>query len=234
MGLTDDFKPSRSEVEQTRSALAEAEAGERNGGAIERLVRLIMELGIDGKGPLRSSRQLADKALAEHDGDRERAIRDVTGSAVRWGTVGGFVTGLGGFVTMPVALPANLLEFYVQATRMVAAVAHLRGYDVEDPRIRTAVMLTMVGSDADDVLKKAGITTVSGRVASFALRRLPASAMMMVNKAIGFRLLRGVAEKSLSRLGRGVPFVGGVLGGGVDLFMMRMIAKNAREQFPAT
>ncbi len=47
------------------------------------------------------------------------------------GVVGGFVTGLGGFVTMPVALPVNIAEFYVQATRMVGAIATLRGYDVQ-------------------------------------------------------------------------------------------------------
>jgi hypothetical protein len=40
---------------------------------------------------------------------------------------------------MPVALPANVAEFYLIATRMVAAIADVRGYDVTDPQIRTAV-----------------------------------------------------------------------------------------------
>ena len=70
---------------------------------------------------------------------------------------------------MPIALPANVLEFYVQATRMVGAIATLRGYDVQDPRIRTAVLLTLVGSKSDDVLKKAGMATGGGRVTSLAL-----------------------------------------------------------------
>jgi hypothetical protein len=30
---------------------------------------------------------------------------------------------VGGFITLPVALPVNVLEFYVQATRMVGAIA---------------------------------------------------------------------------------------------------------------
>lgn len=233
MGLLDVFRPTRDEVAQTRSALEEANSGHSEGGAIDRLVRLLMSIGIDGKGPIKSARAIADKALAAESGDVERAVRAVSGSAIRGGTAGGFVTGLGGFVTMPVALPANLLEFYVQATRMVAAVATLRGYDLTEPQIRTAVMLTLVRSDADDVLKKAGMATGTGRVAAFALKRLPASAMMIVNKAIGFRLLRGVGEKFLSRLGRGVPFVGGIIGGGLDAWMMSRIAANARKQFPA-
>lgn len=232
MGILDDFTPSSGEVAQTRSALDEARSGEGDGGAVDRLVRTVIEIGVDGKGPLWSASVVAERALKAAGGDRERAIRAIGASAIRWGAVGGFVTGLGGFVTMPVALPANLFEFYVQATRMVAATAILRGYDVSQPEVRTAIMLTLVRANAESVLKKAGITTVTGRVTAIALKRLPPSALMMVNKAIGFRLLRGVAERSLTRLGRGVPFVGGVIGGALDAWMMRLIASNARKQLP--
>ena len=81
-------------------------------------------------------------------------MRKIARSTVARGAIGGFVTSVGGFVTMPVALPVNVVEFYVQATRMVAAIATLRGYDVNDPRVRTAVLLTLVGSDADEVLAR--------------------------------------------------------------------------------
>lgn len=234
MGLFEKFRPSRKDVDEARTALEEARSGQEDGGAIDRLIRTIMSIGIDGVGPIRSAPDVAARALKEEDGDVERAVKDVVSSATRWGAVGGVVTGVGGFTTMLVALPANLVEFYVQATRMVASIATLRGYDVTDPHIRTAVMLTLVGSDADEVLKKAGMSTGTGRVAAFALKRLPASSMMVVNKAIGFRLLRGVGEKFLTRLGKAVPLLGGAVGGGLDAFMMRRIAANARKQFPAT
>jgi hypothetical protein len=148
------------------------------------------------------------------------------------GAAGGFLTGLGGFVTMPVALPANILEFYVQATRMVGAIASLRGYDITDERIRTAVLLTLVGSKSDDVLKKAGMSTGGGRVASMALKNLPPAALMVVNKAVGFNLMRGVGGKLLTRLGRGLPVAGGFVGGGLDAYMMKKIADQAMKEFP--
>lgn len=66
----------------------------------------------------------------------------------------GFVTSLGGFITMPVALPANVTGFYLLATRMVAAVAKARGYDLTQPHIRSAVLLSLVGADADDLLSQ--------------------------------------------------------------------------------
>lgn len=231
MGLLDHLRSRKENVEITRSALQEAYETAPDTGAVTRMVQSLLNLGLDGKGPLDSARQVAEAAHGRHD-DPEAAIDAVVRSHTMTGAAGGFVTGLGGFVTMPIALPANVLEFYVQATRMVGAIATLRGYDVTDPRIRTAVLLTLTGSSADDVLAKAGLATGGGRVASLALKRLPPAGLLVVNKAVGFRLLRGVGERALARFGKGVPIVGGVVGGGLDAYMMRRIAAHARTEFP--
>jgi len=233
MGLLDRLKPGRRAGTEAGSALEAARAGTGDDGAVDRLVRLLLDVGLDGRGPVASAQEVADEALREA-GSREAAVRKVARAALVGGGVGGFVTGVGGFVTMPVALPANMAEFYLQATRMVGAVAALRGHDLADERIRTAVLLTLVGSRSEDVLTKAGISTAGGRVASVALRNLPPAALMVVNKAIGFRLVRGVGERTLTRLGRGVPVAGGVVGGGLDVWMMKRIADHAMKEFPAT
>jgi hypothetical protein len=200
-------------------------------GVIGRLVQVLLDAGIDGLGPLRSARQLAESALRESR-TTDAAVKKVVRSHVVKGGVGGFVTSVGGFVTMPVALPANVVEFYVGATRMVAAIATLRGYDVADPRVRTAVLLTLIGSDADDVLAKAGLTRGTGKVVGLVGQQLPPAALLMLNKAIAFRLLRGFGEKAFARLGRGVPLAGGVVGGGIDVWMMKRIADHALGEFP--
>jgi hypothetical protein len=198
---------------------------------VGRLVQVLLDAGIDGLGPLKSARELAD--LASHaTRTPQGAVKKIVRSSVAKGGVGGFVTSVGGFVTMPVALPANVVEFYVGATRMVAAIATLRGYDVNDPRVRTAVLLTLIGSDADEVLAKAGLTGGTGKVVGLVGQQLPPAALLMLNKAIAFRLLRGFGEKAFARLGRGVPLAGGVVGGGVDIWMMKRIADHALSEFP--
>lgn len=233
MGLLDLLKPGRSETKQTRAALDAANDEQPDPGAIDRLVTMLVDTGLDGRGPLSSARELADGALAKSGGDREQAINRLARSTVLTGGIGGFVTGLGGFVTMPVSLPVNVAEFYIQAVRMVGGIATLRGYDLAEPRVRTAVLLTLVGSDSDEVLKKAGMATAGSRVTSYALKGLPPAALMVVNKAVGFRLMRGVSEKVLSRFGRGIPVAGGLVGGGIDGFMMKKIADHAMKEFPA-
>ncbi|MDR7253177.1 hypothetical protein J2X46_002162 [Nocardioides sp. BE266] len=231
MGIKDLVTGGRSD-DTPRSALDAAADPRPDPGAVDRMVDLLVDIGIDGRGPLDPVRSVAGQALDKAGGDREKAIAALARRSMVTGGVGGFVTGLGGFVTMPVSLPVNVAEFYLQATRMVAGIASLRGYDVEDPHVRSAILLTLVGSDADEVLKKAGMTSATGAVTSYALKGLPPAALMMINKAVGFRLLRGVSEKVLSRFGRGLPLAGGVLGGGIDGFMMKKIADHAMKEFP--
>ena len=234
MGLIDLLTPGRAEAKKTRAALDAAGDPDPDPGAIDRLVEMLVATGLEGRGPLSSAREVAQEALAKSDGDVERAVARLARQTLVTGSIGGFVTGLGGFVTMPVSLPVNVAEFYLQAVRMVGGIASLRGYDLEEPRVRTAVLLTLVGSDSHEVLEKAGMTTASGRITSYALKGLPPGALMIINKAVGFRLMRGVSEKVLSRLGRGIPVAGGLVGGGIDGFMMKKIADQAMKEFPAT
>jgi hypothetical protein len=195
-----------------------------------KIAERLLDVGIDGRGPFGSAQTTADCALSDQ-GDAERAIDAVLRAHTRLAAAGGFVTGLGGVLTLPVALPANVLEFYALATRMVAAVASLRGYDLHQQEVRAAVLLTLVGADADDLLRKAGVAK-PGRLASLAGQRLPGPALMMLNKGIGFRLVSRVGKAALPRFGKGVPVVGGLVGAGLDVYLMRRIADQARREFP--
>ena len=193
------------------------------------LVSRLVEAGIDGVGPLDPAATVADQARALAR-DTEAAIEDLVAAHTKLAAANGFVTGLGGFVTLPVALPVNVAGFYAVATRMVAGIAHLRGYDLDRAEVRSAVLLTLVGADATSVLARAGLDT-TGRIAGVALQRLPGPALMMLNKGIGFRLLSQLGRSGLGRLGRGVPLAGGVIGAGLDSWLLRKIANAARDEF---
>ena len=232
MGLTDLLRPGSDESRRTRAALDAADDPQPDPGAIDRLVTMLVDVGLEGRGPIDPVHEVAAAALAKAHGDHEKAVAALARRTTVTGSLGGFVTGLGGFVTMPVSLPVNVAEFYLQAVRMVGAIATLRGYDVSEPRVRTAILLTLVGSDSHEVLEKAGMTSAGGRATAYALKGLPPAALMVVNKAVGFRLMRGVSEKVLSRFGRGIPVAGGLVGGGIDGFMMKKIADQAMEEFP--
>lgn len=223
-------------VKDVRTALEQAQEGGGDEGVLgnqsTRLVQNILDLGVDGRGFFDSASHVADEALRAHGGDVEAAVDAVVRSHVVKGGASGFVTSLGGFITLPVALPVNLLGFYLLATRMTAAVARVRGYDITNEQIRTAVLLTLVGAEADDLLRKANMVVPGGTLSNLAAQRLPGPALMVVQKGIGFRLLAQVGKSTFARLGRLVPLVGGAIGGGLDAYMLHRFAANAKRQFP--
>jgi hypothetical protein len=195
--------------------------------AADAIVTTLLRAGIDGGGKLASADRAAERALRAR---AEDAIDQVVATHTRLAAVGGFATGIGGFVTLPVALPANVLGFYLIATRMVAAIAAVRGHDVKDDAVRTSVLLALTGSDASKVVKHAGIG-VNG-VAAYALRNVSPAALMVVNKGVAFRLFVQLGRHGLSRFGRAIPLLGGLVGAVFDALLIRRIAHHAREHFP--
>jgi len=198
---------------------------------VDALVDRLLRTGIDGMGKLDSAKDVAAAALAE-EGDPDRAVDAIVASHTKLAAAGGFLTGVGGFVTIAVALPANVVGFYVVATRMVASIAAVRGHDVTSDGVRTAVLLAVTGEDATEILRKAGGGAIAGKATALALGNLPPAALMAVNKGVAFRIFVRLGQKGLGRLGRAVPVMGGVLGGSLDAYFMRRIAKNARKEFP--
>ena len=60
-------------------------------------------------GPLPAAALAAEKQLEEQHGDVERAVHEVIENHVRFAGAQGLVTNLGGLVTLPVMVPANIM-----------------------------------------------------------------------------------------------------------------------------
>jgi hypothetical protein len=193
------------------------------------VVARMVGYGIKGVGPLDPVAEVVERARAKQT-DPEKVIDEICSDHVRLAAGGDFVTGVGGIVTMPVALPANVVGFYVLAGRMVAGLVTVRGYDLDDPATRTAISLTLVGADPNEILRKAGVP--GGKMAQIALDRVPNAARSVISKGVGFRLVSQMGARLLGRLGRAVPLAGGVIGAGLDGYLMGRLADHARAEFP--
>jgi hypothetical protein len=197
----------------------------------ERLVRQVVELGVLGGGPLKPAVEVAQEHLLAAGGDREEAIRRLIATHVRLAAVSGFVTGLGGAVTLPVTIPAAMAGLYIVAGRMAAGVAHLRGYDVNSDEVRSGILVSLLGSAGAATLKKAGIEIGRQSLAA-ALDKLPAAVLIEINKRVGYRLITKAGEKGVVNLTKLVPLVGGPIGAAVDGVSAKTIAGYAMRTFP--
>jgi len=201
----------------------------RAGQAVDTVIDHLLRVGIDGGGTLVSAQRAAERALRAAP-DPEAAIDRLITTHSRLAAAGGFATGLGGFAALPVALPVNVLGFYAIATRMVAAIAAVRGYDLADPSVRTTVLLALTGKDASQVIKHVGLG-VDG-VLAHALRAVSPTMLMVVNKAVAFRILIQIGRQGIARFGRAIPVVGGLVGAAFDVLLLGRLAHEARQHFP--
>lgn len=145
-------------------------------------------------------------------------------------TTSGFLTSLGGLITLPVAVPANLGTVWYCQLRMIAAVAQIGGFDPRTDQVQTMTYVCMTGQAMSDVLKDVGIQ-LGGKLATSAVKKVPGKALTKINQAVGFRLITKFGQKGVINIGELIPVVGGVIGGGVDLVTTKVIADNAMKMF---
>lgn len=190
-------------------------------------VREALDRAIHGVGPLPAAADAADKQLREQRGDVKRAVHEVIENHVRYAGAQGLLTGVGGVVTATVAIPANITGLALIQARMVAGIAHLRGYDLGDARVRNAVLACMLGGDTVDKLVKE--------------RKLPAPPMAIatapvhdpqldrvLSAEVTSDLITRVAGKRLAiTIARRTPVVGGAVGMGADGFATWKIGRYA-------
>ena len=191
------------------------------------VLREALSRAINGTGPLPGAAPSAEKQLAEKNGDVDAGVSEVIELHVRYAGAQGFVTNLGGLVTMAVALPANITGLAMIQCRMVAGIAHLRGYDLDDPRVRNAILVTMLGEEEVNRLVRK--------------RKLPGPPMALatapahdpdldriVSSHVASELITKVAGKRLATtIGRRVPVVGGLVGLSADAYSTWKVGRYA-------
>lgn len=99
--------------------------------------------------------------LAQDYMNNSNASKDNINSLIRWQNTkvgsAGFPTGLGGVVTMPVAISANIVSILYVQIRMTAAIAHIAGYDIKHDKVQALMMLCLLGNGMNEVAKDFGI-----------------------------------------------------------------------------
>lgn len=169
----------------------------------------------------------AEIATTEGDFDDhvDRLVRRhiaITGAA-------GFVSGLGGWIALPVALPANLAGVALVQLHMVASIAVLAGHDPALPGTRERVVRCLIGTAPSDPERDADAETLDRVGLKLAERGLN----LVISGLVGTAQwgAKKVAGRVQSRVLRGIPLVGGVIGAVSDGYVTVQVARAAREEF---
>ncbi len=193
-------------------------------------VRTMLDKAIDGIGPLRSAAASADSKLVDAGGDVELAVQALVRLHVGLAGVQGFVTNLGGVAALAVSIPANVVGVTLVQCHLIAGIAHLRGYDLEDPRVRNAILTCILGEDAvRDLVRTSSIPSSPMGLATSPVHD-PMLDELISREVTTDLVARTAGRRAVTMVGRRVPLLGGVVGGGSDALTTWQIGQYATRE----
>lgn len=195
-----------------------------------KLLDSLFQQAKDGTGNLsKSVPEICDEYLAKY-GDPETALRKFNKAQIAKCTTSGFITGLGGLITLPVAIPANLSSVLYVQLRMIAGAAYIGGYDLDDDEVRTFIYACLAGVSLGEIFKKFG-NEVGQKLATEAIKKIPVETIRAINKKLGWLFMTKFGETGTINLGKMVPVVGGVINSGFDFAQTKAISRQAYKNF---
>jgi uncharacterized protein (DUF697 family) len=190
------------------------------------LFRLI-DMAVDGTKGLAPAKTVAGRHL-ERRQEVNPAIDALVRTHIGLASAQGFLTNVAGGIAAAVGLPANLAGIIMVQIRLVACIAHLHGYDIDDPRVRTALVMCLLGEKEID--KQVG----DGRLPSTPLAVATAAvhdeglshqvAASVLNDVIGNLAVKDI----VGFVARKIPLVGGGVGAVADGYATSKVATYAR------
>jgi hypothetical protein len=204
-------------------------AKEVSKGVIMKTLDWTYDKAVSGFPGIDSSYEIAENYL-KNQPDKIKAAN----SLIRWqntkaGT-SGFLAGLGGIITLPVTIPANLASIMYIQIRMIAAIAVVGGYDLKDDRVKSLVYACMTGNAAKEIIKDVGLMAGT-KFAVSGIHKISTKTIVAINQKVGFRLITKFGEKGVINLGKAIPILGGVVGGTFDSVTTNIIGNVARNTF---
>jgi flavodoxin len=196
---------------------------------IQNVLSVCYEKALTGLPISKGVIEFAEEYQSKHETPQVAANKLVANQILKCGA-SGFLTGLGGLITLPVAIPANITSILYIHLRMIAAIAYLGGYDPKDDAVQTMAYLCLTGKATTDIIKQAGIK-VGNRAALNALKKLPGKVLIDINKRVGIRLFTKFGEKGVINLVKAIPIAGGLISAGFDAVSTQIIAKQAIKAF---
>ena len=175
------------------------------------------------------------KELAEDYLQERGSLTEKVNALIRWqiakcGTTG-FLTGLGGLLTLPVAISADVgVNLYVQV-RMAAAIAYMGGYDIRHDKVKSFVYLALCGNAVSNVLKNVGVEFAEKVGASLIKKKVSGEFLKKINKKVATRLITKAGSKGIVNLTKAIPIIGGIVGAGFDAVTTNAVGEATKKIF---
>lgn len=195
---------------------------------LTRFIDWAYQASVAGVGTIGPAEDMARAWLARHGDDPHRAARALVRRQNTKAATAGFISGLGGLATLPLALPANVAGVLYVQIRMITAIAAMGGHDIRDAAVKTACLSCLSEVGLEEVAKNIGLSIAGSTAMNSIGNRVAAEA----KKHLARRALHAVATRGLAGgAAAAIPVLGGVIGGTFDGLKTNRIGRAAIRQF---
>lgn len=113
---------------------------------------------------------------------------------------------------------------------MIACSAYMAGFELDSDETQTFVYACIAGVSVNKLVKQAsikfGIKFFNGLI-----KKIPGKVLTKINQKVGFRFVTKFGTKGIINIGKLIPVIGAVIGGGLDLVETRVIADRTYKWF---
>lgn len=184
---------------------------------------------INGLSGIDSAYQLGNDYLKEK-GSLNEQVEKLIKWQVAKATSTGFFTGLGGLAIMPFTFPVNLASVIYIQVRMICAIAHMGGHDIQSDKVKSLIFVCMLGNAGKEILKDMGIKA-SEKFARNLIENTAKKATQSVTEKVSVGLASKFGVRSLANASKVIPLIGGVVGASFDGSSTFSIGKIAKKIF---
>ena len=143
----------------------------------------------------------------------------------------GAITGVGGLITLPVSIPADLtLSWRIQAS-MAFSIAYVYGHTKDTTDLKTDLYIILAGDSAKEALKRVGIEVSKSITKKAVQKYITKDIMMKIWKVVGQKIITKAGEKSLTSFMKMVPLVGAPVGFAFDWIATKTVGRFAMSYY---
>lgn len=143
----------------------------------------------------------------------------------------GAITGVGGLITLPVSVPADLVSSWRIQASMAFSIAYVYGHTKDTTDLKTDLYLILAGDSAKEAMKRIGIE-ISKSVTKKAIQKyITRDVMIKIWKVVGQKIITKAGEKSLTSFMKMVPLVGAPVGFAFDWFATETVGRFAMSYY---
>ena len=113
---------------------------------------------------------------------------------------------------------------------MVAAIAHIGGFDIEEPPVKVCISLCLLGQRGQEALNTE-MSDFQDMLKDQNFSKYPKKVLQTMYQTIGTQLMRIAAQKGFTRISKAIPVIGGISGGFLDLYSCIETAEFAQDLF---